>query len=115
MLASAICKVSYLTSSQRREQIQRKEEAARQAVWGEAGAIIAELKLTVEALRKQLGQEQVARAQLEEDMKQAFMRGVCALNLEVSTRSCMCYICAIYHTPSLHVIAKLTEDATGIT
>ena len=81
---------------QRGQIIQRKEEAARQAVWGEAGVIIAELKLTVEALRKQLGQEQVAKAQLEEDMKQAFMRGVCALNLEVRLQVLyMLYVCYV--------------------
>lgn len=68
---------------QRGQLVQRKEEAAKQAAWAEAGAIIADLKLTVAGLQQQLRQEQAGKAQLEEDMKQAFMRGVCALNLEV--------------------------------
>lgn len=75
---------------QRAQVVQRKEEAAKQATWAEAGAIIADLKLTVAGLQQQLRQEQAGKAQLEEDMKQAFMRGVCALNLEVGkiARAC---------------------------
>lgn len=68
---------------QRGQVIQRKEEAAKQAAWAEAGSIIADLKLSVASLQQQVRQEQAGKAQLEEDMKQAFMRGVCALNLEV--------------------------------
>ncbi len=34
-------------------------------------------------LEAELGAEKKARAKLEEDMKRAFMRGVCALNIEV--------------------------------
>lgn len=64
--------------------VQRKEEAAKQAAWADAGAIIADLKMTVASLQQQVRLEQAGKAQLEEDMKQAFMRGVCALNLEVS-------------------------------
>ena len=34
-------------------------------------------------LEEELAGERKARAKLEEDMKRAFMRGVCALNIEV--------------------------------
>lgn len=36
----------------------------------------------IEDLRRALDQERRTRVKLEEDMRQAFMRGVCALNLE---------------------------------
>ncbi len=69
---------------QRQEVIQRKEEAAKQAAWGEAGVIIEELKTALADAQQQLCKERTARDQLEEDMKQSFMRSVCAINLEVS-------------------------------
>ena len=63
--------------------IQRKEEAANQAAWGEAGVIIEDLKAALAGAQQQLRKERAARDQLEEDMKQSFMRSVCAINLEV--------------------------------
>jgi len=69
--------------SQRQEVIQRKEEAAKQAAWGEAGVIIEDLKAALAGAQQQLRKERAARDQLEEDMKQSFMRSVCAINLEV--------------------------------
>lgn len=36
------------------------------------------------AAEAELAAERSARAKLEEDMKRAFMRGVCALNIEAS-------------------------------
>lgn len=41
----------------------------------------------VAALEEELAAERSARAKLEEDMKRAFMRGVCALNIEVCTQA----------------------------
>ena len=59
---------------QRQEVIQRKEEAAKQVAWGEAGLIIRDLKAALADAQQQLRKEQAARDQLEEDMKQSFMR-----------------------------------------
>ena len=105
---------------QRQDVIRRKEEAAKQQAWGEAGLIINDLKAaladTQQQLREELGalgafaaagkelpclvetggNDEVLKAvedgkiyasvalQFEEDMKQSFMRSVCAINLEVS-------------------------------
>ncbi|KAL0028252.1 hypothetical protein WJX79_004424 [Trebouxia sp. C0005] len=66
----------------RQEVIQRKEEAAKQAAWGEAGMVIEDLKAALADAQQQLRKERAARDQLEEDMKQSFMRSVCAINLE---------------------------------
>ena len=63
--------------------LQRKEEAAKQAAWGKAGVIIEDLKVALADAQQQLRKERAARDQLEEDMKQSFMRSVCAINLEV--------------------------------
>eukprot|EP00798_Chlamydomonas_sp_ICE-L_P011638 gene11638-34347_t len=43
---------------------------------------IMELKLQLQSAQERLTRETAAREKLEEDMKQAFMRGVCALNIE---------------------------------
>ena len=79
--------------SQRQEVLQRKEEAAKQAAWGQAGVIIEDLKAALADAQQQLRKERAARDQLEEDMKQSFMRSVCAINLEVrflpTTESCI--------------------------
>ena len=64
-------------------------EAAKQAAWGEAGLIIDGLKAALEDAILQLQRERAARDQLEEDMKQSFMRSVCAINLEVCC--CLCW------------------------
>ena len=78
---------------QRQEVLQRKEEAAKQAAWGDAGVIIEDLKAALADAQQQLRKERAARDQLEEDMKQSFMRSVCAINLEVrllpTTESCI--------------------------
>ncbi|DBB17337.1 TPA: hypothetical protein ACH3X3_014380 [Trebouxia sp. C0006] len=66
----------------RQEVLQRKEEAAKQAAWGQAGVIIEDLKAALADAQQQLRKERAARDQLEEDMKQSFMRSVCAINLE---------------------------------
>ena len=68
---------------QRQDVIRRKEEAAKQQAWGEAGLIINDLKAALADTQQQLREERAARDQLEEDMKQSFMRSVCAINLEV--------------------------------
>ena len=68
---------------QRQEVIRRKEEAAKQHTWGEADLIINDLKAALADTQQQLRQERAARDQLEEDMKQSFMRSVFAINLEV--------------------------------
>lgn len=74
---------------QKQEVIRRKEEAAKTAAWGEAGVIIQDLKGALADAQQQLRKERAARDQLEEDMKQSFMRSVCAINLEVrSTLPC---------------------------
>ena len=59
-------------------------EAAKQAAWAEAGIVIGDLKAALTDANQQLCKERAARDQLEEDMKQSFMRSVCAINLEVS-------------------------------
>ena len=73
--------------------IQLKEEAAKQAAWGQAGMVIEDLKAALVDAQQQLRKERAARDQLEEDMKQSFMRSVCAINLEVrllpTTESCI--------------------------
>lgn len=66
-------------------------EVAKQAAWAEAGIIIADLKAALTDANQQLCKERAARDQLEEDMKQSFMRSVCAINLEVSC-CCVCLI-----------------------
>lgn len=71
-------------SLQKQEVISRKMEAAKQAAWGEAGLIIDDLQAALADAKQQLSKERAARDQLEEDMKQSFMRSVCAINLEVS-------------------------------
>ncbi|KAL0039906.1 hypothetical protein WJX77_011300 [Trebouxia sp. C0004] len=68
--------------SNRQEVIQRKEEVAKQAAWEEAGVIIEDLTAALSDAQQQLRKERAARDQLEEDMKQSFMRSVCAINLE---------------------------------
>lgn len=86
---------------QKQEVISRKMEAAKQAAWGEAGIIIDNLKAALADANQQLCKERAARDQLEEDMKQSFMRSVCAINLEVSCPAscvgitpCMLLLCA---------------------
>ena len=69
---------------QKQEVISRKMEAAKQAAWGEAGLIIDDLQAALADVKQQLCNERAAHDQLEEDMKQSFMRSVCAINLEVS-------------------------------
>ena len=59
-------------------------EAAKQAAWAEAGTVIGDLRAALTDANQQLCKERAARDQLEEDMKQSFMRSVCAINLEVS-------------------------------
>ena len=80
----------YSVSSQRQEVINRKMEAAKQAAWTEATLVIDDLKAAVTDANQQLCKERAARDQLEEDMKQSFMRSVCAINLEVSYCNCLC-------------------------
>ena len=75
--------LTLVVHGQRQEVIQRKQEAASQAAWGEAGVIIEDLKAALADSQQQLRKERAARDQLEEDMKQSFMRSVCAINLEV--------------------------------
>ena len=91
----------------RQEVVQRKEEAAKQAAWGEAGVIIEDLKAALTDAQQQLRKERVARDQLEEDMKQSFMRSVCAINLEVrlllTTESCI-ELCDAKLRASLHAL-----------
>lgn len=75
--------------TQRQEVLNRKMQAAKEAARAEAGLIIDELKAALVGANQQLSQERAARDQLEEDMKQSFMRSVCAINLEVS---CCCHM-----------------------
>ena len=72
----------------------RKMQAAKEAAWAEAGLIIDDLKAALIGANQQLSQERAARDQLEEDMKQSFMRSVCAINLEVS---CCCHLPWYHH------------------
>ncbi|KAF5839732.1 hypothetical protein DUNSADRAFT_18732 [Dunaliella salina] len=63
----------------------RAAQAVEQAKQGLAGQFVGhveELRRQLHTAHGQLEQEQEARAKLEENMKQAFMRGVCALNIE---------------------------------
>ncbi|KAL3133781.1 hypothetical protein ABBQ32_008261 [Trebouxia sp. C0010 RCD-2024] len=68
--------------SNRQEVLNRKMQAAKEAAWAEAGLVIHDLKAALVGANEQLSQERAARDQLEEDMKQSFMRSVCAINLE---------------------------------
>lgn len=77
-------------------------EAAKQAAWKEAGVVIGDLKAALTDANQQLCKERAARDQLEEDMKQSFMRSVCAINLEVS---------CCYH----HLSAALTIVIKAVT
>lgn len=98
---------------QRQEVLQRKEEAAKQAAWGEAGVIIEDLKAALADAQQQMRKERAARDQLEEDMKQSFMRSVCAINLEVrrlpTTESCVELGDAKLRA-SLHALGMLWKD-----
>lgn len=87
----AVNKSNHHVSSQRQEVVNRKMEVAKQAAWAEAGIIIADLKAALTDANQQLCKERAGRDQLEEDMKQSFMRSVCAINLEVSC-CCVCLI-----------------------
>lgn len=73
-------------------------QAAKQAAWAEAGVIIDDLKVALVDANKQLCKERAARDQLEEDMKQSFMRSVCAINLEVGccSHKPWCYHSVMY-------------------
>jgi hypothetical protein len=61
----------------------RQQELGRQAAWHEADIVIQQLQQQVADSQQALKLANLARNKLEEDMKQAFMRGVCALNIEV--------------------------------
>lgn len=93
----SVNKSNQYVSSQRQEVVNRKMEVAKQAAWAEAGVVIADLKAALTDANQQLCKERAARDQVEEDMKQSFMRSVCAINLEVSC----CYNCL--HSPVLLV------------
>ena len=68
---------------QLKEEIKRNQGFGRQEAWQEANVVIAQLQKQLADSKQDLRMANLARDQLEEDMKQAFMRGVCALNIEV--------------------------------
>ena len=58
-------------------------EAGERAAWAAANAIIAEVQAQLEASQAEVREVNAAKHRMEQAMKRSFMRGVCALNLEV--------------------------------
>jgi len=80
--------VEYLRNQQRtcsKERFQRKVDIARESIEAQFEAKYKALEEENKKLREQIEVENAAREKLEEDMQQAFMRGVCALNMEALT------------------------------
>lgn len=71
--------------SNRKERILQKVQVARDEIESHFQCKLAVLEEENSSLKSQLEDEAKARDMMEEDMKQAFMRGVCALNLEALT------------------------------
>lgn len=65
--------------------IKEKIEASNMIITNEYEEKLKDMKNEKLKLEEKLKKEEEIRCKLEEDMKQAFMRGVCALNLEALT------------------------------
>ena len=60
-------------------------EAGERVAWAAANAIIADVQGRLEAAQAEVREVAAAKQHMEQAMKRSFMRGVCALNLEVQS------------------------------
>ena len=65
------------------QRLQQAHEAGKAAAWTDCEVVIARVEGDLAAARQAIQQERAARERLEQEMKRAFMRGVCTLNIEV--------------------------------
>ena len=65
------------------QRLQKAHEAGKAAAWTDCEVVVARVEGDLAAAHQAIQQERAARERLEQEMKRAFMRGVCALNIEV--------------------------------
>lgn len=65
------------------QRLQQAHQAGKAAAWTDCKVVVARVEGDLAAAHQAIQQERAARERLEQEMKRAFMRGVCALNIEV--------------------------------
>eukprot|EP00891_Asterochloris_glomerata_P001646 jgi/Astpho2/1646/fgenesh1_pg.00032_%23_3_t len=67
------------------QRLQQAHQAGKAAAWTDCEVVVARVEGDLAAAHQAIQQERAARERLEQEMKRAFMRGVCALNIEAMT------------------------------
>ena len=96
------------------QRLQQAHEAGKAAAWTDCEVVVARVEGDLAAAHQAIQQERAARERLEQEMKRAFMRGVCALNIEVRLGAVGLRACGVrsaWHrdTPALagHLLVEL--------